>query len=46
MVGPKIFQILGLNLGHHEEFQNGSENKIHIRESSFRVLEKFRFFRY
>ena len=27
---------------HHERFRNGSENKIHIKESSFWIPESFR----
>jgi hypothetical protein len=37
-------QSLGWVPGHHKEFTNSLENKIHIREVNFRVLETFRIF--
>jgi hypothetical protein len=37
-------QSLGCDPGHHKEFRNSLENKIHIREVNFRVLKKFRIF--
>jgi hypothetical protein len=36
-----IVRSLGWDLGHHEEIQNGPENKIHIRKVIFRGSEKF-----
>jgi hypothetical protein len=35
---------LGWDPGHHKEFMNSLENKIHIREVNFRVSEKFQIF--
>jgi hypothetical protein len=29
------------DIGHHEEFQNGQKNKIHIWEVYFTVMERF-----
>jgi hypothetical protein len=43
MVRPNIVRILEWDPRHHEELWNGMGNKIHIRESDFRVLEKFGF---
>ena len=41
---PKFVRSLGRDPGHHEEVQNGPENKIHIREVDFWVSEKFGIF--
>jgi hypothetical protein len=41
MVILKVGRSPGWDLGHHEELRNGSDSKIHIWESHFRVSEKF-----
>ena len=42
MVYEFFVRSLGWDPGHHERFQNGPENKIHIKESSFGISEWFR----
>jgi hypothetical protein len=43
IIGYWVFvRSLDWDPGHHERFRNGPENKIHIKESSFWILEKFR----
>jgi hypothetical protein len=38
---PKFVPILGLDPGHHEEFQNGSKNRIYLRYHGVYGLGKF-----
>jgi hypothetical protein len=42
IIGYWVFvRSLGWDRGHHERFRNGRKNKIHIKESSFWIPEKF-----